>query len=79
MQACAEPLAFERKLFGEAFADDPQDGHLAVGPFDTFAAGSGQPEIAHIVPVALGIGHKNPPANENPSAIKFLNRRRQVD
>ena len=54
VQACAEPLALERLVFGEAFADFPQHRHLPVGPFDSFAAGGGQSEIAHVV---LGIGH----------------------
>jgi hypothetical protein len=65
MQAGAQALALERQLFGETLADDPQHGHLPVGPFDTFAAGGCESEIMYVMFIARNGGHGIPPEGNN--------------
>ena len=49
VQAGADPDALERPLRLEPLADQPQDGHLALGPVDAADALGRQAEVGHVV------------------------------
>ena len=49
VQARADAQAVERAVALEALPDEPQHGHLALGPFDAADALGGQAEIGHVV------------------------------
>ena len=49
VEAGADAQALERPLALEALADEAQDGHLALGPFDPPDALGGEAEVGDVV------------------------------
>ena len=49
MEARADAQAVERPVALEALADEAQDGHLALRPFDAADALGGEAEVGHVV------------------------------
>src|SRR4029077_19246558 len=57
VQAGGQPLALERLLALEAFADGLKDGHLLRGPLDHAPAVLGEFEVLNVVPLRRNGGH----------------------
>ena len=56
MEAGADAQPVERSLALEPLADEPEDGHLALGPLDPPDALGGQAEVGHVVGRQVGHG-----------------------
>ena len=60
VQARADAQPVERPVALEALADEAEDGHLALGPFDAPDALGGEAEVGHVVGAGrAGCGHRS--------------------